>query len=81
MFAGFGTFLNISTIIFGGALGVLIGAKISERLRTLIVDALGCITIISAADALMDFWDPILQSSMPKGWPLLVVVFSLVIGY
>jgi len=80
MFAGFGTFLNISTIIFGGALGALIGAKISERLRTLIVDALGCITIISAADALMDFWDPILQSSMPKGWPLLVVVFSLVIG-
>jgi len=53
MFAGIGTVLNISTIILGGALGVLIGAKISERLRNLILDALGCITIISAADALM----------------------------
>lgn len=80
MFAGIGTVLNISTIILGGALGVLIGKKISERLRGLILDALGCITIISAADALMDFWNPTFQDSMPKGWPLLIIVFSLVIG-
>ena len=80
MFAGIGTVLNISTIILGGALGVLIGARISQRLRNLIFDALGCITIISAADALMDFWNPTFQNSMPKGWPLLIIVFSLVMG-
>jgi uncharacterized membrane protein YqgA involved in biofilm formation len=80
MFPGIGTTLNIITIIIGGSLGVFIGAKISQKLRDLILDALGCVTIISAADALMDFWDPKFQNSMPRGWALLVVVFSLIFG-
>lgn len=80
MFPGIGTTLNIITIIIGGSLGVFIGAKISQKLRDLILDALGCVTIISAADALLDFWDPIFQNSMPRGWALLVVVFSLIFG-
>lgn len=80
MFAGAGTVLNILTIIIGGALGVFIGAKISERLRNLVTDILGCVTIISAADALSAYWDVELQESMPKGWVILVVIFSLLIG-
>ena len=80
MFPGIGTTLNIITIIIGGSLGVFIGAKISQKLRDLILDALGCVTIISAADALMDFWNPNFQNSMPRGWALLVVVFSLIFG-
>jgi uncharacterized membrane protein YqgA involved in biofilm formation len=80
MFPGIGTVLNIFTIILGGSLGVFIGSKISNKLRNLILDALGCVTIISAADALVDFWDPKFQNSLPKGWPLLVVVFSLIFG-
>lgn len=80
MFAGAGTVLNILTIIIGGALGVFIGAKISERLRNLVTDVLGCVTIISAADALSTYWDVELQESMPKGWVILVVIFSLLIG-
>lgn len=55
MFPGMGTTLNIITIIIGGGLGVFIGTKINQKLRDLILDALGCVTIISAADALMDF--------------------------
>jgi uncharacterized membrane protein YqgA involved in biofilm formation len=80
MFPGVGTTLNIITIIIGGGLGVFIGAKLNQKLRDLILDALGCVTIISAADALMDFWDPNFQSSMPGGWALLVIVFSLIFG-
>ena len=80
MFAGAGTVLNILTIIIGGALGVFIGAKISERLRNLVTDVLGCVTIISAADALSAYWDVELQESMPKGWVILVVIFSLLVG-
>ena len=53
MFPGFGTVLNIATIIIGGTLGVFIGSKISEKLRNLITDVLGCVTIISAAAALL----------------------------
>ena len=80
MFTGAGTVLNILTIVIGGALGVFIGAKISERLRNLVTDVLGCVTIISAADALSAYWDIELQESMPKGWIILVVIFSLLIG-
>jgi len=80
MFLGFGTVLNIVAIIIGGTLGVFIGAKISERLRNLITDVLGCVTIISAADALSAYWHKNLQDAMPKGWVILVVVFSLLTG-
>jgi uncharacterized membrane protein YqgA involved in biofilm formation len=80
MFAGAGTVLNILTIVIGGALGVFIGAKISEKLRNLVTDVLGCVTIISAADALLAYWDVELQESMPKGWVILVVIFSLLVG-
>jgi len=80
MFAGAGTVLNILTIVIGGALGVFIGAKISEKLRNLVTDVLGCVTIISAADALSAYWDVELQESMPKGWVILVIIFSLLVG-
>jgi uncharacterized membrane protein YqgA involved in biofilm formation len=80
MFTGSGTVLNILTIVIGGALGVFIGAKISEKLRNVVTDVLGCVTIISAADALSAYWDVELQESMPKGWVILVVIFSLLVG-
>jgi uncharacterized membrane protein YqgA involved in biofilm formation len=80
MFPGFGTVLNILTIIIGGTLGVFIGGRISEKLRNLITDVLGCVTVISAADALSSYWDKDLQDAMPKGWVILVVVFSLLAG-
>ncbi len=80
MFPGFGTVLNILAIIIGGTLGVFIGGRISEKLRNLITDVLGCVTVISAADALSAYWDQDLQDAMPKGWVILVVVFSLLIG-
>lgn len=80
MFPGIGTVLNILTIVIGGTLGVFIGAKISEKLRNLITDVLGCVTIISAADALSAYWDPKLQQALPRGWVILVVVFSLLAG-
>lgn len=80
MFAGAGTVLNIATIVIGGTLGVFIGSRISEKLRNLITDVLGCVTIISAADALSAYWSRDLQASMPKGWVILVVIFSLLLG-
>jgi uncharacterized membrane protein YqgA involved in biofilm formation len=80
MFPGFGTVLNILAIIIGGTLGVFIGGRISEKLRNLITDVLGCVTVISAADALSAYWDQDLQDAMPKGWVILVIVFSLLVG-
>lgn len=80
MFPGLGTVINISTILLGSLLGILIGKKLHEKLRNLVTDVLGCVTAISAADALSSYWDKSLQESLPQGWPILVLVFSLLLG-
>ena len=80
MFPGIGTALNISTIIIGSLIGIFVGKKLNENLRNLITDVLGCITVISAADALTAYWDPSLTKSLPNGGAILVVIFSLLAG-
>ena len=80
MFPGFGTTLNIIAIIIGSVIGILIGKKLSEKFRRLITDVLGCVTAISAADALSSYWDASLTQALPQGGAILVVVFSLLIG-
>ena len=79
MFPGFGTTLNIAAIIIGSVLGILIGKKLSEKFRRLITDVLGCVTAISAADALSSYWDASLTHALPQGGAILMVVFSLLI--
>jgi uncharacterized membrane protein YqgA involved in biofilm formation len=80
MFVGFGTVLNIVAILLGGALGVALGSKFKENLRDLITQVLGCVTFISAADAISAYWKKDLVDSLPRGATMLVVVFSLLIG-
>ena len=80
MFPGFGTISNIVAIIIGSVICILIGKKLSEKFRRLITDVLGCVTAISAADALSSYWDVSLTQALPQGGAILVVVFSLLIG-
>jgi len=80
MFPGFGTTLNIFAIIAGSIIGIFIGKKLSEKFRSLITDVLGCITAISAADALSSYWDESLTDALPQGGAILVIVFSLITG-
>ena len=80
MFPGFGTTLNIVAIIIGSVVGILIGKKLSEKFRRLITYVLGCVTAISAADALSAYWDVSLTQALPQGGAILVIVFSLLIG-
>jgi uncharacterized membrane protein YqgA involved in biofilm formation len=80
MFRGFGTLLNILAIAGGSTLGVLFGNRISEKTRSLVTDALGFVTLLAAADALMVLWKPSFVSALPKGWALLTVLTSLLLG-
>ncbi len=80
MFVGFGTVVNICTIIGGAALGVLIGARMSARTRVLITEVLGLITILGAVNALAPMWTDRYINSLPKGWTLLAILGSLLIG-
>lgn len=80
MFVGFGTVLNIVAIVLGGAIGVALGGKFKESLRDLITQVLGCVTFISAADAIAAYWNKDLVDALPKGATMLIVVFSLLLG-
>lgn len=40
-----GTFLNIGTVLLGGALGLLFGARLPERMRQTVVAGLGLFTV------------------------------------
>lgn len=80
MFVGFGTIVNICTIIGGASLGVLIGARMSSRTRILITEILGLITILGAVSALAPMWSQRYISSMPNGWSLLAILGSLLLG-
>jgi len=80
MFVGFGTVVNIFTIIGGAALGVLVGARMSSRTRALITDVLGLITLLGAVSALAPMWTDRYESALPKGWTLLAILGSLLIG-
>ena len=80
MFPGAGTVINVVAIALGSLVGVLIGKKLSEKFRLLITDVLGCVTAISAADALSAYWDESFTNALPAGGAIIVVVFSLLIG-
>jgi uncharacterized membrane protein YqgA involved in biofilm formation len=80
MFTGSGTLINVLTIIGGASLGVLIGGRLPERMRALITDVLGLITILGAATALVPIASQRYVEALPKGWPLLAILASLLIG-
>ena len=80
MFPGIGTLINILTIFFGASLGVLVGNRMSNRTRTLLTDVLGLVTLLGAVSALIPLWSNRYTSALPQGWPVLVVLASLLIG-
>ena len=80
MFVGIGTVINVFAIIVGAGIGILAGNRIPERTRTLMTDVLGAITLIGAASAIWSLWDQELIGSVPRGFPLLIVLGSLLIG-
>lgn len=80
MFTGFGTLLNVVSILAGSTIGVVAGNRLRESTRNLVVDVLGAVTLISAAGAVYAMWDDDLVSNTPQGAPLLIVLASLLLG-
>lgn len=80
MFVGVGTVINVVAIVVGAALGVLMGNRIAEKTRNLMTDVLGAITLIGAASAISSLWGNDLQSAVPDGSPILIVLGALLLG-
>jgi uncharacterized membrane protein YqgA involved in biofilm formation len=63
-----GTLINIATILVGGSLGLLFGARLPDRMRQTVVAGLGLFTLVMGVRMFLDSQNPIL------------VVASLLIG-
>ena len=80
MFVGLGTVINVLAIVIGSGLGIIAGAKFKEEVRELITTALGFVTLMAAADALRQLWNPAFTNELPKGWAILALLISLLFG-
>jgi uncharacterized membrane protein YqgA involved in biofilm formation len=77
---GLGTLINIVGIVAGSTVGVLAGSRLAVKTRDLITDVLGLITVLAAAGAVIPLFSSDFASSLPKGWTLLSILGSLLIG-
>ena len=73
-----GTLINVVTVAVGTALGVLVGHRLSERLRGTVMDALGIVVLVLGVEgALAAFREPL--SSFSRG-SVLFVMGSVLVG-
>ena len=80
MFTGLGTIINVVAILVGSGLGIFAGSKFKEETRDLITTALGFVTLLAAADALRQLWNKNFIEALPKGWAILTILASLLLG-
>lgn len=80
MIPGIGTVVNVTAVLAGTTIGVLAGHRLPERVRHLVTDALGLVTLLIAATSAMAVLDPTLTSYVGDSAPMLIVLGSLLIG-
>ena len=80
MFPGTGTLVNVTTVLVGASVGVLVGDRLPQRVRDTVTDCLGLVTILIAGLSVVDVLDPSLRGAVGPQAPVLVVLGSLVLG-
>ena len=69
---GLGTLINTATVVVGGTVGIAMGNKIPDRVRTIVVQVIGMLTIGLGLSDLLKTHNMV--------FPLLGMVFGAVIG-
>jgi uncharacterized membrane protein YqgA involved in biofilm formation len=80
VFPGIGTVVNLTTILVGTTLGVLLGQRLDERTRALVTDCLGLVTLLVAALTVLDVRSPALVAAVGGQAPVLIVLGALLLG-
>lgn len=80
MFPGIGTVVNVSTVLVGAAIGVVLGNRLPQRTRDLVTDALGLVTLLIAATSAMAVLDDDLSDAVGDSAPMLIVLGALLVG-
>lgn len=80
MFRGFGTVVNVATVIAGSGVGVLLGHRLSQRTRDTVTDGLGLVTLLIAALSAAAVTDPDLGAAVGADAPVLIVLGAVLLG-
>jgi len=72
--------LNVTTVLVGSGIGVLVGHRLHQRTRDVVTDALGLVTLLVAALSATAVTDEHLSAAVGDGAPVLIVLGALVIG-
>jgi len=77
---GTGTLLNMAAILVGSCLGVLLGARLPERTRITVTDALGLVTLVIGALNIASLGEASFIEAVGASGTILVVLGALLIG-
>jgi uncharacterized protein len=77
LFVGAGTVLNVVTVLVGGTVGLLLGARLPERVREVAMAALGLGTLGIAVLSVLDVRDAALVDAVGAGAALVVIGAAL----
>jgi len=80
VFRGAGTVLNVTTVLVGSGIGVLLGNRLPARTREVVTDGLGLVTLLVAATSAASVLDPDLSDAVGTSAPVLIVLGSVLIG-
>lgn len=80
MFPGFGTLVNMTTVLVGSALGLLLGHRLPARTRETVTDGLGLVTILIAALSAVEVTSDSLEAAVGGSTPVLIVLGALLLG-
>ena len=80
LFPGFGTVVNVITVIAGSALGLLLGHRLPVRTRETVTDGLGLVTLLIGALAAVEVTSAVLTEAVGGAAPVLIVLGSVLIG-
>jgi uncharacterized membrane protein YqgA involved in biofilm formation len=80
MFRGFGTVVNVATVLVGSGVGVLLGNRLPARTRDVITDGIGLVVLLAAAQAATSVSDHRLSDAVGDSAPVLIVLGSVLLG-
>ena len=77
---GLGTVLNVAAVVVGGTIGTLLGDRLPTRVRDVVTDGLGLVTLMVGGLNVAAVLDSELVDEVGRGVPLLIVLASVVVG-
>jgi uncharacterized membrane protein YqgA involved in biofilm formation len=77
VFPGFGTVVNVATVVIGSAIGLLLGHRLPQRTRDTVTDALGLVTLLIGGLSAVEVTAPVLSAAVGGSAPVLIVLGSL----